>query len=62
MSEDKQIVYATRDYLQSIAKNCKKAVRSDNPALMLALLINIEMTIGSFITALNDWNNDESDV
>jgi hypothetical protein len=60
-AENKEVIYVTRDYMQAIAKNCKKAVRMNDPKIMLAVLINIGSTIDSFIEAVNgiDWSEYE---
>jgi hypothetical protein len=61
MTEEQEVVMLTREFMLLLAKNSKKAARINEPKVMLAVLINIENTIGSFIQAMQDgidWDSE----
>ena len=61
MTEEQEVVMLTREFMLLLAKNSKKSARINEPKVMLAVLINIENTIGSFIQAMQDgidWDSE----
>jgi hypothetical protein len=61
MTLEQEVIMHTREFMLLMAKNSKKAVRLSDPKVMLAVLINIENTIGSFIQAMQDgidWDSE----
>jgi hypothetical protein len=61
MTQEQEVIMYTREFMLLMAKNSKKAVRLNEPKIMLAVLINIENTIGSFIQAMQDFANLEDE-